>query len=519
MSQRKVNNPILWTDIPDVDVIRVEDTYYMVSTTMHMMPGGVLFRSYDLIHWEIASYIFERLDSTMGQRLEDKKGIYGKGMWAATLRYHKGIFYVIFVCNDTQKTYLYTASDINGPWKKQNIEGFYHDCSLLFDDDDRIYLVSGNRTIRLVELKEDMSGPKEGGLDKIILVDTQDYGLGFEGCHLYKIKGTYYLFMIHWLKGGSGRRVEACYRADCLDGEWLGGDVLDDDLGFHNQGVAQGGIVDTMDGEWYGMLFQDHGAVGRIPCIVPVQWKDGMPVFGIDGKVPEYVETKSTRPDYVYAPIVTSDEFNYEPDENGNIHLNPAWQWNHEPDYQCWSVTRRKGFLRLITNDLRVNPVQARNSLTQRTMGPDCEGVVLLDGSQLKDGDYAGITALQGDYGFVGLTKENGRYYVIMLGRSEQAVNAQGRPELVDQKQGIEYGRVEVDAPVIRLKITCDFEDGLDEAIFYYEQDNQWKRIGTTLHMRFTLDHFMGYRFALTYFATKEVGGVADFDTYEIHVR
>ena len=519
MNQKQVNNPIIWSDLPDPDVIRVDDTYYMVSTTMHTMPGGVLLRSYDLIHWEIASYIYDRLDSTPGQCLEDKKGIYGKGMWAATLRYHKNTFYVIFVCNDTHKTYLYTTQDINGPWKKSCIEGFYHDCSLLFDDDDKVYLISGNRHIRLLQLKEDLSGPKEGGLDKIILVDTDDYGLGFEGCHLYKINGMYYVFMIHWLKGGSQRRVEACYRAERLDGEWTGGDVLDDDLGFHNQGVAQGGIVDTPDGEWYGMLFQDHGAVGRIPCIVPMHWEDGMPVFGVDGKVPAYVETKSTRPEYQYEPIVVSDEFEYEPDENGKIVLHPAWQWNHEPDNSCWSLTERKGFLRLKTNDLRVNVVQAKNSLTQRTMGPVCEAIIELDGSGMNDGDYAGLTALQGNYGFVGLTKENGTYYVVMLGRSQQGVDNQGRPEPYDLKPGIEYGRVEVMSPVVRVKARLNFEDMIDEADFYYEIDNQWKSIGTTVHMRFTLDHFMGYRFALTYFSTKVAGGTADFDSYEICVK
>ena len=125
-------NPITELDYPDPDVIRVDDTYYMVSTTMHFMPGCEILRSYDLIHWEHLSYVYERLDSTEEQRLVGEKNCYGKGMWAASLRYHKGMYYICFVANDTGKTYLYTADDIEGPWEKRIIEGFYHDCSLLF---------------------------------------------------------------------------------------------------------------------------------------------------------------------------------------------------------------------------------------------------------------------------------------------------------------------------------------------------------------------------------------------------
>ena len=125
-------NPITKLDYPDPDVIRVDDTYYMVSTTMYFMPGCEILRSYDLINWEHAAFVYNRLDSTPAQKLSGKENIYGQGMWAASLRYHDGIFYIVFVANDTHKTYLYTASDINGPWKKSEIPGFYHDNSVLF---------------------------------------------------------------------------------------------------------------------------------------------------------------------------------------------------------------------------------------------------------------------------------------------------------------------------------------------------------------------------------------------------
>jgi len=185
------NNPIIWADYPDADVIRVDDTYYMVSTTMHFMPGCVILRSYDLTNWEVVTHVYETLDDTPDQKLEGEKQIYGKGMWAASLRYHKGKFYVCFVANDTKKTYLFTADDINGPWIRHEIEGFYHDCSLLFDDDDRIYIIYGNTEIHLTELKADLLGPKPDGVDRIIVRETQDYNLGYEGSHFYKINGRY----------------------------------------------------------------------------------------------------------------------------------------------------------------------------------------------------------------------------------------------------------------------------------------------------------------------------------------
>lgn len=262
-------NPITRLDYPDPDVIRVDNTYYMVSTTMHFMPGCEILRSYDLVNWEHASYVYDVLDSTPGQKIEGEENIYGQGMWAASLRYHKGIFYVCFVANDTGKTYIYSAPSIEGPWKKSYIKGFYHDCSILFDDDDRVYIASGNKYIRLQELDADLSGPKEGGIDRIVVKDEGHPGLGYEGTHFYKINGKYYLFFIHSLRK-EWKRVEACFVSDSLEGEFTGGDVLNDDMGYCNQGVAQGGIVDTPDGKWYAVLFQDRGAVGRIPVLVPI---------------------------------------------------------------------------------------------------------------------------------------------------------------------------------------------------------------------------------------------------------
>ena len=232
-------NPITRLDYPDPDVIRVEDTYYMVSTTMHFMPGCEILQSFDLVHWEHVTYVYETLDHTDAQQLKSGQNIYGQGMWAASLRYHEGRFYICFVANDTRKTYLYTSEKIDGPWKKQLIEGFYHDGSLLFDEDGRNYIVYGNDEIWITELNEDLTAPKKGGLHRLLVSDHKNPELGYEGSHIQKINGYYYIFLVHSLRD-RWMRTEACFYSDSLEGEFTGGDVLCDDRGYCGQGVAQG---------------------------------------------------------------------------------------------------------------------------------------------------------------------------------------------------------------------------------------------------------------------------------------
>ncbi len=507
------NNPIIWADYPDIDIIRVEDTYYMVSTTMHFMPGCVILRSYNLINWEVVTHVYDALEDTHNQKLDGEKHIYGKGMWAASLRYHKGEFYVCFVANDTHKTYLFTAYDINGPWKKHTIEGFYHDCSLLFDDDERIYIIYGNTEIHLTELKNDLSGPNPGGLNRIIVKENEPHYVGYEGSHLYKINGKYYAFFIHMLKS-KGRRTEACFVADSLEGEFIGQEVFDDDMGYHNSGIAQGGIVDTPDGKWYSILFQDHGAVGRIPVIVPLHWENEFPVF--DKKAPKYIEVTSTRSGYEYNPLVGSDDFIYELDEKGKIHLKNFWQWNHIPTEALWSVMEKPGTYRIHSGKICSNLNYAVNTLTQRAMGPACEAMVTLDGGELKDGDYAGLCFLISSYGFIALTKEASQNYLVMCARPTDDKSIFGN--LVDSQTAVEYARIPVTSNKVKLKAYGNFVDSIDECEFYYKDGEAWEKLGITHNLVWKMDEFVGCRFGLFLFSTKEIGGTAEFSKFRYNI-
>lgn len=697
----KFNTLYIWTDIPDPDVIRVNDTYYMVSTTMYFAPHCPIMKSIDLVNWEIANYVCDILDDSDTNTLRNQSHAYGKGTWAASLRFHKGTYYVTVASYNTDKTYIFQTENIeNGRWRRYELDQVYHDQSLLFDDDGRVYLVYGSGCIRLIELTADATAIKEDGLDCVIIENTDvggKDGLPAEGAHIYKINGYYYIFLIAWPTTGSGRRIQLCYRSDRVEGPYEGRVILDDDLDFNNMGVAQGGIFDTPSGDWYAMLFQDHGAVGRIPVLIPMTWEDNWPVLRID-RIPTQMALPHLRGNlkgivssdefyqsnisknftavnyirYLYShiddvPVLNSDRCDKEllvnnTFENGIAHwentyiaslnmiydeslgksvlfvsdrvatgagpkqdlsgklvpggvyevsarikymtgppkkqflisifrgeswetirnmasgvvkrgewgiirgtytlpvdsdlsstaifvetpwvphpkkgddlmdfyvesvsmiekplirkiktaafendpndsrLSLVWQWNHNPDHNLWSLTERPGYLRLKSGYLCNELTDARNTLTQRTFGPICAGTVAIDTRGMKDGDFAGIAALQEIYGFVGVKMVNGSKYIIMVNASS------GRP---DEKES-----VLLNGDIAYLRIDFDFTNAIDQAHFYYSKDEiHWHPIGDVLHMQYKLTHFTGYRFALFYFATQIVGGYADFDYFRI---
>lgn len=511
----KIKNPIIMTDYPDPDVIRVGDTYYMLSTTMHFLPGAVILRSYDLAHWEIAAYVFDSFGDNQEARLTYEQSSYGCGMWAGCLRYQKGRFYVSFGAKKTGKTYIFSADDIDGPWEKQCIDYYFHDASLFFDDDDKVYFIYGNTEIWVRELLPNLSGVMPEGYARKLVEDTDEVIVGYEGSHFYKINGRYYLFLIHWPRAGTGRRTQVCFSSDSLEGVFTGGVVLDDDMGFQNCGVAQGGIVETSDGQWYSMLFQDHGAVGRVPVLVPMQWKDGYPVFGEGGKVPDKICVSSNRANYEYEPLYTSDDFTYCKESDGTILLKKQWQWNHEPEPALWSILANGG-LRITTGKLSSNVTHAVNTLTQRLMMPHSQVEVTVDAGGLHEGDYAGLCALQGCYGMAAVAKEMGRYYLVLIQcQKEEKNRAMG---CSDYLPGEITEKILLIEPKIRLKLEANFDSGADTAEFYYKKSSEeenWTRIGKKHRLFFGLDHFTGCRCGLAVYATKKPGGYAEFYRFD----
>jgi beta-xylosidase len=512
------NNPIIWADYPDPDIIRVNDNYYFISTSMHTMPGCPILKSKDLVHWEIASYVYDTFENNDGHNLMDGKGIYGKGAWATSLKYNQGKFYVCFNCNDTGQFYIYQTNDIEkGDWQRHVIDKFMHDPALFFDD-GRVFVIYGSGDIQITELTADATAIKEGGINQLLLsTPKENYYVPCEGSHAYKIDRMYYLLFCDWPH--NERKRQLCYRSSHLLGPYESKIILDDDMGFTSVGasqgsigVAQGGIVDTPEGQWYSIMMQDHGAVGRIPSLMPVTWEERWPMLGHNGKAPTQVQlelkadanTGANTEIKLKADAVSlthSDEFEYEENK-----LKLGWQWNHNPNQQYWSVTKRHSFLRLETSHVVNSVLQAQNTLTQRTEGPKCEAEIKMDLTHMQDGDHAGLVALLGGYSSIGVQVRDGVRYIVVMQRDERG-----------QEQ--ELAKNQIETSEVEFKASFQFIDANDDThdvvqFYYATEPNEWKAIGGRCKLRWTMEHFMGCRIGIFNYATLQSGGYVDIDYF-----
>lgn len=495
----RARNPIIWADVPDMSIIRVGSAYYMSSTTMHLSPGLPIMKSDNLVNWRIVGYAYSALADNDASALRNGRSAYGAGSWASSLRYHNGTYYATTFSSTTGRTHVFRTRDIeNGPWSENSFRPALHDHTLFFDDDGRVYMIFGGGKLRLVELAEDLSGIKRGGVDQVIIDDAgrptgTNVGLPAEGSQLFKINGKYYLFNIAWPRGGM--RTVLIHRAEKITGPYEGRVALQD------KGVAQGGLIDTPQGDWYAYLFRDFGAVGRVPYLVPVRWEYGWPVLGKAGKVPDVLDLPPSRG--LSPGIVASDEFDR---REGDFPLPPVWQWNHHPDGEHWSLAERPGFLRITAGRVDRDFLSARNTLTQRTFGPVSSGEIRLDTAGMNDGDFAGLGLLQKHYGLAAVAKRDGKRWIVLVSAES------GEPAEVEAVPCLEQ--------IVYIKAECDFRNQADRAQFYYSLDGRrWTALGRPLRMKYTLPHFMGYRFALFHYATNAPGGWADFDYFRIADR
>ncbi len=485
-------NPILWADVPDVSVIRVDNRYYMSSTTMHMNPGVPIMTSTDLVNWTVVNYAHQALnDDNPRLNLAPNQEAYGEGSWASSIRYFNDTFYVTTFSNTTRKTYVYQTKDIeNGPWQTHVLDTLLHDSSLFFDNGSA-FMIYGVDDIRIVELNADLSALKSGGIHQVLIskasrIAGNDFYVPAEGAQIQKINDWYYVNLISWPRGGS--RSQLVYRSKHLLGPYEGRVVLE-------ASVAQGKLIDTPQGDWWALLFKDSGAVGRIPYLVPVQWSNDWPVLGNNGSVPQTlgfnVENRGI------SGIIKPDEFN-------SLALDLVWQWNHNPNPTGWSLTDRPGYLRLTNQRTDTSFVDTRNTLTQRMFGPTSTATIAIDVSNMKNGDTAGIGALQDVYGYVAVSQQNNQRSVVM------AKNIGGNETVIE--------RINTASDTVYLRVQGDFANQVDEARFFYSLDGEnWQHIGDVLNMEYLLTHFMGYRFALFNVASQSTGGYVDFDYFHLN--
>jgi beta-xylosidase len=515
-AQAQIKNPMLWADVPDPDVIRVGDTFYLVSTTMHLMPGGPIMASKDLKNWETVGYIFDKLTDSPKYDLQEGT-VYGRGQWATSLKYHDGKFWALLAPNEPGSmgdTYIFTAEKAEGPWTIHSRLRHFHDATLFFDEDGTPYVFFG--TGEMCQLTRDLKGVVEGSLRHYFQREADERGL-LEGTRVIKHNGTYYALLISHVYAPGRHRREVCYRTKDLNGTWEKNTVLESDFGGFSY-LAQGTIVDTEEGDWYGIMFQDRGGVGRVLTLSPVRWIDGWPQLGDEnGKVPEMMRPyRSGMPE---TGIVRSDDFSGEK-------LGLHWEWNHNPIDNAWSLKERPGFLRLKTNRVVENLYLAPNTLTQRMEGPTCSGYIAMDISKMKDGDCAGLAAFNGDSGVLTIKKQ-GKKYVLEM--SEQKVSLTDREkavtnvevkviETVDLSAAFKSQTSKRKSQIIYLRLDGDFQPGHhDVANFYYSLDGEnWTKIGTE-NYRMIFDYrrfFMGTKFGIFNYATKKAGGYVDVDEF-----
>lgn len=493
----QVKNPFMWTDAPDPDIIRVGDYYYLVTTTMHLFPGGPIMRSKDLAHWETVSYLFDEIKDT--PRYDLKEGtVYGRGQWATSLRYNNGTFWALFVANDEPyKSMVFKTDDPAKGWKLHSRLPAYHDSSLFFDDDGRVYVFSGSGDITLVELTPDLTAEKPGGIRKKLQLNGRPDGL-HEGSRVIKHDGMYYLLCISWPRTG---RQEIAYRSKNIEGPYDSKVILKSDFGGFPL-AGQGTIVDGKHGEWYGVMFQDRGGVGRVLTVEPCSWIDGWPMLGTNGdmRIPATVTLDGDcecHKDAAYA-VIDKD-----------------YQWNHnfiknDIITESGSLTRPGKFVSLTASVVAPSIYEARNTITWRTWGPTCSDTICIDARKMKDGDCAGLSAFNGDSGVLSIKKVGSEYYIVM---SEESVKFDGHTKAITGHEVKEIEKVKIakgKVGKIFLRMDGDFNPGRDAANFFYSLDGKtFKKIGTTDYkMRFDYTRlFMGTRYAAFYYPTKTAGG------------
>ena len=515
LHMEKIQNPMLWADVPDPDVIRVGDTYYLVSTTMHLMPGAPIMTSKDLKNWETVGYIFDRLTDSPKYDLLNGT-VYGRGQWATSLKYHNGKFYALLAPNERGAmgdTYIFSAEKAEGPWTIVSRMRHFHDCSLFFDDDGRVYVIYG--TGEMMELKPDLSDVIEGTHQQLFQREEDEKGI-LEGSRMIKHNGKYYLLMISHVYAPGKHRREVCYRAENIRGPYEKQVILESEFGGFSY-EAQGTIVDTPDGDWIGIIFQDRGGVGRVLTVMPCRWVNGWPMLGDEnGKVPETVRPLVNGQSAT--AIVKSDDFSSDK-------LGLHWQWNHNPIDEAWSLKERPGFLRLKTNRVVSNLYLAPNTLTQRMEGPTCSGTIAIDISKMKDGDCAGLAAFNSDTGALVIKKKGKNLVLEMVEMSVTLTDLDKEVTNVEEKV-IESIPLNAQLSTLNaqlyLRIDADFRPvnghGRDAANFYYSIDgSQWTQIGTRDY-RLSFDwrrFFMGSKFGIFCYATKKKGGYVDIEAFD----
>ena len=400
----RFQNPILFADYSDPDVIRVGDTYYMTASSFNYTPGLPILVSRDLVNWELKNYALKNIK-------EERFNIprHSEGVWAPSIRFHDGMFFIYYGMPD-EGYYVVRTSDPLGEWEEPVCvlegKGLIDPCPF-WDEDGKAYVIHGYAKSRIgfksilgiFEMSSDgLSAVSE---DHFVFNgnDPKNPAITIEGPKVYKRNGYYYI----WAPaGGVKDGYQVVLRSDNIRGPYEIKEVMHTGKTVIN-GPHQGGLVDTVNGEEWFIHFQDRGLYGRICHLQPVTWKNDWPIVGINPDVDNCGEPvfETDKPDTNYKDekitcLEASDDFH-----NGKFNL--SWQWlgNHNESF-CGIRGEGQNGLRLysINPSCEANPViwRSANVLTQKLVYPVFETTVKMDISGLKENEKAGICMTGGQY-------------------------------------------------------------------------------------------------------------------------
>ena len=492
-------NPIIPADFSDLDAIRVGDDYYAISSTMQYSPGMVVLHSKDLVNWEIIGHVVDNLTRISPELNWDRMHCYGKGIWAGSIRYYKNKFWVYFGTPD-DGFFMSSANNPAGPWEPLhhlwNVSG-WDDCCSFCDDDGQLYFIATNfaldpknnkkYNIHLFKMTPD-------GKSLIMDSDTIIHqSRGSEANKLYKINGLYYHF---FSEVNSEGRVMMMERSKSLYGSWEIKQLNHVDAKKDKE-PNQGGLLQVGPDNW--QFFTHHGTgdwEGRAASLLPVKWIDGWPIIGEPGddKIGRMVWTAS-KPIKLKNKLViqTSDEFK-------STALAPQWEWNYQPRADKWSLTERKGFLRLhafkpIKPDDPIKIIlRAGNTITQRSMRTKANVVTMkMDIGKMENGQFGGLTHFSTEnFTQFGVRQINGEKYLVYNCNDSETIG------------------IKISGKSVWLRSTWDY-NGINRYLFSIDGKTYLAFGGDSL---LTWGSYRGDRVGIFNYNTKEDNGFVDIDWF-----
>jgi len=401
-------NPIAPADYSDVDAIRVGEDYYAISSTIHVSPGMAVMHSRDLVNWRTIGHVVPDLTALGPRYAWDQPATPGRGIWAGTIRHHAGRFWVFFGTPD-EGYFMSSATNPAGPWTAPHpvlSEAGWDDPAVLWDDDGKAYFLGTHFSDGYKSYLWPMSADgRTIDRDRGVLVNQ---GAGREASKLLKIGGYYYL-MYSEVGGQGGERGRSVFakRARAPMGPYGEGRQLAE-VGRDAYEPNQGGLVQAPGGNWY--FLTHHGRQdweGRAMSLLPVTWIDGWPILGTprqSGIGAMAWSGMKPVPGEKLAPRRIADEFS-------RAALGPDWEWTRNPRPGSWSLTERRGWMRLHAwrPAKPSDPLSAGNILTQRAWRTAGAAMtVKLDLGGMADGQHAGLGHFSNSYGMLGAYRRDG---------------------------------------------------------------------------------------------------------------